>query len=400
MGLSVMHILAIIFFLIAGIFYFSNSPVLALSEYADQVIETCSEKQYPPPCYDEEIPKLIKEGLTMEEMFSVTTIIQEKGQNYWYCHVLGHNLSSQEAAKDLDKWTEVVSRCPIGMCSNGCLHGTFQEKFQEQVLSDEQINELIPDIDTICENSDNRNFTGLEQASCYHALGHLTMYVTNANIEKSVVICNQVAVKGEQSYLQTCYEGAYMQIFQPLEPEDFVLVEEIAPRTIEEALDYCNQFEGLKRGACHRESWPLSREEILTSVGLQKFCAHAESDEQERRCYNALFYVITAQFGFDESRIVPLCNGLSDKRKAQCYANAASRYIETDYRLSNKASALCALAEGEGVGDRCYEELLFYSTFNFHPGSESFTTLCNTLPSPWNTRCLSEEGRRMLVPRD
>ncbi|XKT74462.1 MAG: hypothetical protein ACJKTH_03845 [Patescibacteria group bacterium UBA2163] len=362
------------------------------AELADEVMEACAEENNAPHCYDTEIPRLMDKGLTMEEAFQVTVKVQERDPSYFYCHVLGHNLSAKEAAKDLSKWTEVIARAPTGVCSNGAIHGAFQERFRDKVFVGEELQELIPQLDTICENSEAKTFTGLEQASCYHALGHLSMYITDAHISEATGVCDQVAKKGERDYTQTCYEGAYMQIFQPLEPEDFALVEDIEPETQAEAEAFCRTFSGERRAACHRESWPLYREELSDPNLLQRFCNLVPDGQSMHRCYNAMFYVLTAQFNFDASRIVPICEGLPQERQGQCFANSASRFIETDYRLASRAVDLCEIAEEHGVGQRCYDELLFYSTFNFIPDSEPFKTFCRTLPEPWSTQCLNKEG--------
>jgi hypothetical protein len=364
----------------------------AIARYAEEVIATCSKDSYPPRCYDVEIPKLMDRGLSMEDAFKVTTAVQDRVDNYFYCHVLGHNLSAKETAKDPSAWTEVVARCPTGMCSNGCLHGAAQERFREEALSPEEIEALIPELATICEPEGNRDFTGLEQASCYHSLGHLNMYISAADIDVATGVCDRIAKKGQADYTQTCYEGAYMQIFQPLEPEDFALVEHIPAKTIPDAEKFCDQYSGERLSACHRESWPLYRESIDEPAGLAHFCSLVPDAQSEQRCYNAMFYVLTAQFNFDMSRIEPLCIGLPEKRMAQCFGNAASRLIETDYRLIPDAIALCKTADAHGVGARCYDELLFYSTFNFHVGSDAFNTLCSSLPEPWSTTCKEGKG--------
>ena len=368
-----------------------------LQKWADEVIAVCKQKSYPPSCYDEEIPKVMDHGLTMEEGFEVTRLVQAQNPNYFYCHVLGHHLSEKETAKDPSNWASVIARCPIGMCSNGCLHGAFQERFRDDVMSDKQIQALLPQISQICEKNTGRNFTGLEQASCYHALGHLSMYITGANLQISTNVCDKVAVKPDQheNYTQTCYEGVYMQMFQPLEPEDFALVKKIAPKTTTQAETLCDTFTGERQAACHRESWPLYKDSIKTAPGLKHFCDLVPDPKEIQRCFNAMFYVLTAQFNFDESRIVPLCEALPEKRKAQCFANAASRFIETDYRLIPRAVDLCKAAAANGVGDRCYGELLFYSTFNFHKGSTEFNQLCNALPEPWTSACLNGDGANM-----
>jgi hypothetical protein len=165
-------------------------------QYAEKVIAACAKENYPPSCYDNEIPKLMDRGLSMEETFEVTSIIQGKVNNYFYCHVLGHRLSEKETAKDPLKWTEVVARCPTGMCSNGCLHGAAQERFRNDVLTPEQVQSLLPELTQVCEEGYGRAFTGLEQASCYHSLGHLSMYITGADADASVAVCDDIAQKG------------------------------------------------------------------------------------------------------------------------------------------------------------------------------------------------------------
>jgi hypothetical protein len=384
-------------FVFLGPFSFSRP---SLAQAADDVIDICSQDTYPPRCYDVELPKLMDRGFTMEEAFEITRLIQNKVHDYYYCHVLGHNLSAKETAKDPLKWTDVVARCPIGMCSNGCLHGAAQERFRSDVLSDSELKALVPELAQTCEPSGHRNFTGLEQASCYHSLGHLTMYVSGADIIKATDICDQIAKKRYVDYTQTCYEGAYMQIFQPLEPEDFALVQHIPATTTALAKTYCDSFSGERRAACHRESWPLYREKLGNPADLQAFCSLVSDPVSEQRCYNAMFYVLTAQYNFDETKIIPLCEGLPQKRKAQCFANSASRLIETDYRLTPEAVALCEKADEHEVGDRCYTELLFYSSFNFHEGSEAFAQLCNGLPGEWKDRCLRGEGKNIRPTQD
>lgn len=373
-----------------GIFFLGGGSVGAknLAVYADEIIAACADQEYKPSCYDEEIPKLM-DYLSMEDTFAVTRLVQERDSGYWYCHVLGHNVSAREAAKDPSKWTEVIARCPAGMCSNGCLHGTFQERFRDEVLSDSEIEAIIPELQTICESG--RDFTGLERASCYHALGHLTMYITGADADRASDICDRVAFHEGRDFRPLCYDGVFMQIFQPLEPEDIALVQDIAPETPAQAVEMCAQYSGSRHLSCVMESWPLYEDEIETPQGLAAFCDMLETDSGRTRCLNGLFYIVTPRLDFSLERIVPFCDALNGTTRVQCYANAASRMIETDYRLSERAIALCKAATDTRAHDRCLEELLLYSTYNFHEGSDSFLTICNAMPEPWKTRCLNKE---------
>lgn len=382
-----------------GYFFISRTQAQTLEAHAVAVIEACKEESYKPSCYDNEIPKLMDNGVSFEDSFKVTALIQEKDSSYWYCHVLGHNVSAKEAAKDISKWTEVVARCPQGVCSNGCLHGAFQERFRDEEVSEEELEELIPEVFEICQMGHTRNFTGLEQASCYHAVGHLTMYITNADIERATNVCDRVTIYDGKDFSNLCYDGAYMQIFQPLEPEDIALVQDIAPQTQSEAIAYCNQFTGSRRTACHMESWPLFIDTIQTDPRyVDTFCDKGLTKRDQSRCYNGIFYVLAARSNFNTGAIQEMCSVLPQDTKRRCYAHSASRFLETDHRLATQAAEVCALAEGEAVGKECYEELLFYSAYNYHQNSDTFLQLCQALPEPWNTRCLSNEGSRMQAP--
>lgn len=374
-------------FLFAG-----KQGVDSFDALAQMVLEACKNASHKPSCYDKEIPRRT-EDLSLADSFVVTKIVQKWDQNYWYCHVLGHALSARETAKDTTKWKDVVSQCPSGMCSNGCIHGAFQERFRKEAFATPQeAYALVPELREVCEERENWHPTGLEQATCYHALGHLAMYITDADIHTSVDICKQVAIKKDgRDFTQVCFDGVFMQIFQPLEPEDFTLVEGKNPDR-DGLYNFCKNFEGKIRASCWSEGWPLFREEIKTPQGLTKFCATFPENIEQNRCYQGMFYVITAQFNFDENKIIPFCAGMPVEHKAECFSQAASRLIETDYSLVEKSIGLCRVAERIEAGEECYQSLINFSTFNFKHGSSQFDALCNALPVPWDTKCSSNKN--------
>jgi hypothetical protein len=165
-----------------------------LRGYADKMVALCAGISYHPTCYDKEIPKLMQ-ALTMEQVFGVTAIVQDLDHTYTYCHVLGHELAAAEVAKDPSKWKDVITRSPRGLCSNGAIHGAFQERFRRESLDDKEIVELKPELQDVCEPRGTWKPTGLEQGSCYHALGHLVMYITAGEIQKAVSLCGDLALK-------------------------------------------------------------------------------------------------------------------------------------------------------------------------------------------------------------
>lgn len=359
-----------------------------LQKYAKEVLDKCKDEKYKPSCYDREIPRLM-DFISMEDAFKVTSIIQDEDKNYPYCHVLGHKLSAREIQKDPSKWKEAVTRCPSGVCSNGCIHGGFQERFRAENFTDEEIIKIKPDLTDLCEARGNWQPTGLEQGSCYHALGHLTMYLTSADINKATQLCEEVSLKKDgRNFSQLCFDGAFMQIYQPLEPEDFALTrgKEVKRETVD---SFCANFDNKRKASCLSESWPLFGSEIQKPDGLVKFCSKEETHEQGR-CFEGMLYVLTAQFNFDSQKIQQFCLGLPDSRQGGCFANSASRMIETDYRNIDKSVELCSGSQSDQNQAVCFAELLKYSTYNFHVGSDEFLKLCNSLPEGWKQKCLSK----------
>ena len=123
-------------------------------------------------------------------------------------------------------------------------------------------------------------------------------------------------LSGSQGFTPICFDGAFMQIFQPLEPEDFALIEGKQP-TKEELPSFCQEFEGHRKGSCWNEGWPLFRKEILTAEGVVEFCSTLKEPFLQQRCYNAMFYVVPTQFQLDEERMKQYCS-LSAKNTVFC----------------------------------------------------------------------------------
>lgn len=363
------------------------SDITSFADAASRVVATCAEAPDRGLCYDKEIPRLMDQGYSMEDAFAVTRIVQDLDRSFVYCHVLGHILSEKETAKDPDKWLSVVHRVPSGICSNGGIHGAFQERFRTESFPDAKVEELKPILAGACKEADGWNPTKMEQATCTHALGHLTMYITSADIEKSLAVCDAVALnENGYDFRQLCYDGAFMQIYQPLEPEDFDL---IAGKEITREMrdGFCAQFGGQAHDSCVSESWPLYRLELEKPQGTVAFCSALSSGDSQDRCYRGIFYVLTALFRFDENRIADFCGGFAPDLSGFCFANAASRIVETDWRNIERSAALCARADAAGVGDSCFDELIRFSTYNFHPGSREALALCGALSSPYDEQC-------------
>ena len=364
----------------------------SLQNHADRIFAACRAEDYSRACYDKEIPKLM-DFLSMKQAFEVARLIQEKDPSYLECHVLAHFLAERETAKDKSRWKDVVASCPVSMCNNGCPHGALMARFgnENEFLSDEQIQAIKPDLQDVCEPRGTWNPSEVERSMCYHAIGHLNMYATNANINKSVELCQDIGLKQDgRNYAQTCTEGVLMSVFQPLGPEDTALVAAIRPSR-ETVNSFCQNYTGEAFHACHRESWPLFAQDVLQPQGLTQFCSYTTDESQQVKCYSSLMNLITNRYVVDQEglgKLEEFCKGLPRLRTGLCFEQAARRLIQIDPLYTNKALEVCRLAETLEVGDVCYNRLVSYALDSFHAGSEAFLQYCKALPSPWNTKCI------------
>ncbi|MBI5613355.1 hypothetical protein HY947_00350 [Candidatus Gottesmanbacteria bacterium] len=357
--------------------------VISEDRIAATVVAHCKTSGYKPACYDREIPK-DTQSFSMEQSFGVTRRVQEIDTTYQYCHVLGHELAARETKKDPAKWKDVITRCPSGMCSNGCIHGAFQERFRTDTVPDDQLESIKSELLNVCEKRGSWMPTGMEQASCYHALGHLLMYITNARIEKALAFCDDLTT----DFRSVCYDGSFMQIFQPLEPEDFALIKG-KELTVESVTPFCLRFNGKMLGSCWSESWPLFREKFQIPEGLMSHCGFLPPDLQDR-CFRALSYVMTVQMGFSEEKLEPYCSHLMPPFAARCFAMAASRFIETDWKNIDKALAWCKRVSSFDPDGECYLELSKTASFTVPRGSAEQKKICDGLPRNIQAEC----GRR------
>ncbi len=368
-----------------------------LRVYAEEVFKKCSSESYRPSCYDREIPKLM-DYITMEDAFQVTRYVQEKSPEYLYCHVLGHNIAERETAKDPSKWKDVVARCPVTMCNNGCPHGALMARFKNTAdsLSDSQVAQIKPDLEDVCEPRDRWNPSEVERSMCYHALGHLSMYITDADLNKSAGLCKEIGTKADgRSYVQTCTEGVFMSIYQPLGPEDVALIKGITPSK-ENKVKFCSKFKDdlFSFNACNKEGWALFRQEIFTPKGLVNFCSYTDDKTWQDICYRSLLNPITDQMIVDKNDVDWLknfCGALPGELKGTCIGASVHRLMQIDPKFTGESVNICrdSLSLGKAVQDACYQMLLYFSHEGFHRDTQEFYGYCNALPEPWKGRCLS-----------
>lgn len=403
---------AFLVLIVCGVLWFALSPThRPLSYYADHVMRVCAGKEGVLRCYDEEVPKVMNDGVSLVDAFQVIRLIQEKEPRYEFCHIAGHTISENEFAKDPSKWRDIIKQCPIGICSNGCLHGALQAHFSSESLNHAQIDDILPDLASVCEERPGWSPTNQQQSSCYHEIGHAALYVAGANPQEAYRICEQASIKSDgRNFLQTCTEGVFMQIFQPLSVDDFALVYPLIPHKEQLSMcegeqdlvkkarcwrgvwipsykAFCNQFTGEARNGCFREAWLVDPETIRSPEGMESYCSYSTDNVERARCFNKMIYSLMASVDFNREEVTSMCMKFSDVLRNKCFAHMASRMIETDKRLIQDSIGVCTYAASLGGGTVCYDELLYYAGFLYKKDTPERAELCAGLPKELQKQC-------------
>lgn len=365
-----------------------------LDIFANQILEKCAKEDSKSTCYDIEIPKLLEKKLvTMEEAFKVTEKIQSADRTYLYCHTLGHQLADIETKKDPSKWLDVVARCPALSCNNGCPHGAIQRRFKgSDVLTDAQITEIMPDLNIVCEERKGFNPTDVERFMCYHSLGHLAMYITGADIDKSLEICKKVGVKDESpnNYYQTCTQGVFMIIYQSLDLEDAALVEAVKPKK-EDIPNFCRRFKDLEFIACRTEAWISFLTEFKDPSGIVDFCAFTKGGYGTQWCYSTTLGLIPLQL-LNNSGVTAVrdyCLGFPKNIQEPCFGQVSVDWVQDEPGYAEDAITFCNMAEEKGLSGMCWHNLLFFSKWSFQPQSADWKDYCGKFPEPQRGKCFA-----------
>ena len=386
--------LIVLFLLAAGFFIayaLERSSENAVIARAHGFVELCASARNKSLCYEREVLPLLS-IVSVEDVFNIIREIRRLDSEYQFCHVLAHKLGEAVVAEDPEHWMEAIPlNPPDGLCSNGFIHGVIGGRFRTEVLDDETLEKLIPDFSRACEPRKGWQPSSLDQAICYHGIGHLYMFVTDADIPKALSLCERTARGSdpERDFRRVCREGVFMQIYQPLEPDDFLLIDRmpLKPSTTT-VRQFCARYERDKyEGACLHESWPYFRKEILDGSGIERFCSGQPNLAEDTACYESAFSILGRLSLGKLERAAAACSVVPEERRSMCYERVALAILEEDRSESRRAISFCNDAPTP-LQPKCLEFLARIARFNYVPGTPQHRIFCSALPIDFRRGCL------------
>jgi hypothetical protein len=362
----------------------ASSPAASASAAANQMVEMCASEGDRAACYESAVPTLYPEHATAF-VFDVIRAIRTKDPDYQFCHVLAHKLGERVVAEDPSNWLDAIPlNPPDGMCSNGFIHGVVGGKFRAEVLDAATIESLIPDFSVACEDRPTWRPSDLDKAICYHGMGHLYDFITDADLEKALGLCARTAGK---IFQRVCIEGVFMQIFQPLEPDDFALIARMPlTPTRQNVREFCASY-GKDEfvGACLRESWPLFSREVLTGTGVGGFCSGQPNQAETEKCFEGAAAIVGRTSLGDARSAIEACGAFPSQGRNICFASIAQAALEEDRDAVEHAIALCEASDETSAS--CLASLAERAGFLYGEDTARKARFCGALPSDMMRLC-------------
>lgn len=374
--------------LVSGVFgllqYRGNASV---DRYAHELVAACSKEEDHATCYEREVPNLYPK-VSLADIFSIIREVRSLDPSYQFCHVLAHKVGERVVAEDPERWLDAIPLNPSdGLCSNGFIHGVVGGRFRAEVLDDATLEKFIPEFARACEPREGWNPSTLDQAICYHGLGHLYDFITNANVPRALSVCTRTTT---EAFRRVCVEGVFMQLYQPLEPDDYLMIEQMPVKPTKATVrQFCASFKDPTYvGACLRESWPFFRAEIFYHDGAGAFCSGQPDATQEDACYESVSSIVGRMSLGNPQGAAKICNGFPEARREICFSTSAEAVLEESRTDASRAVGLCELASPD-ITRSCINLLISRASFIFGSNTEERSRFCDAVPASEKDRCLA-----------
>ena len=363
------------------------TSVIAVAEH---IYSECSIAPYRPTCYERSVNNFLGQLQPLEAM-DVIRHLRSLDDEYIYCHTAAHIVGEYAVGIDPDNWLDVVASGPSdNMCSFGFEHGAVLGKFNSEYLAGEAFDQAVSELAFACEDRANFFPSELQRAMCYHGIGHVLVHISGAQIESALAGCNTLARKPDgRDYTRVCYEGVFMQLFQPLEPEDYALINrlEMEPSP-ENIVAFCNKYAASPDmyGVCWREAWPLVLQGEWGMSELVQHCQLLSSEDEQYYCFNTGFTIHARHTLGNDAVSINFCSAAPKFYQGMCMTIAAMAYIEEDVQLFDAALTFCQSTDSESLRADCLSGLASVIEFMFRD-PVSHQVHCQKIPEQYRDGC-------------
>lgn len=298
---------------------------------------------------------------------------------YARCHEVTHYLSRQEFER-VESIPLVYAQCD-STCHGGCYHGTLEASLARTTSGDAAADALADQFPRVC-GSPTDYARPLVRNECFHGLGHAAMFVTDADLPRSLRLCDTLTT---QDLRERCYSGVFMENSSSSTNLDH-------PSAYISATDPyfpCNRLDERYLKICYR--YQSSHFALLSRHDWQKVSALCEGVPAAYRteCFRT---VGTNQVGFtkDPSAWKANCELMPPSYQATCVAGVVSSLTYRFVGDVRRVETFCQLTRPEHQHS-CIAQL-GTALHDWDSSPTTHQTWCDELSSPTFRRWCNEQG--------
>lgn len=361
---------------------------------AERIVRECAsyDTTLREDCYAHTVPVLYP-AVAVGELFEVISDIQAMDPTYTSCHLTAHEIGARVAREDPAHWTDGVHvGPPDSPCDGGYLHGLLAARFSTEVLSPQMIRDLVPVFRHVCEPTDTWHPSALDQYECYHGMGHLYVFATNADMPAVMKLCQEtVPAFFREEGPRLCYNGAFMQILTPTGPDGFELQKNLPVAiTPQSAKGYCRNFiaDSMQYGTCLQRTLLLQWPPAATGKSIAEVCSD-EPETEYRYClvraFKNLGYDVSGKANSDPV----ICDAAPTTERSLCYETVSLIILKDSSTLEKKKRALdfCSAIRDRTSAEGCLTSLASHGAYFYGRGSESLRSYCELFNGALRRTC-------------
>ncbi len=351
-----------------------------LEQEAQSVVSICKKDDVWNSCYPRMFATLSKQYDLSTSEALLKKIISEDGRIN-DCHVIAHQIMSEEVQKHPDQWKELLAVADPNMCNYGFIHGVIEG----HALSDPGFKLDKTSIPAICKTmQEEKKIPGIEQG-CAHILGHLVLLQTKGDMDQAYSFCSQVP-----SLLQTqCAAGITMESYTRanLVEHGFAKYVPWTDTFIASEEDICRKLTGNLAIGCWDEMAHLyTYRSPYKKDSVMNDCKTAPTLATQEACYIYAVATLSQSPTADHAYYATLCDGFDDlSYTGQCVFSAVKGLLNGGATPSPSAITYCEALSNEK--NECFYDInTLLSMRNF--SDEDFRNFCSNATGDDQQRCL------------
>lgn len=316
--------------------------------YVRTKMEHCYTQDRSAQCYKSTAIDFLNH-FSLKEILLVFEENETRQEFFNNCHGVAHYLGqeSYRRTKSIRKVFANSSRA----CLGGTYHGAVEGYFMEKKIDFNDDASISREVGILCGSQ--KDYKRIQEfTECYHGLGHATMFITDNELPRALMLCDGILVHGERVL---CYTGVFMANADSLNN-----------------VDHPSEF--------------LKEDDPLYPCPILK-------EQYQRMCYT---YGTLSRFQYDLSTSIEICERIPRKYQNECFETLGHdrTMVSAD---ENELKDQCAQIKDTTSRDYCIRGVAYNLVVRF--GTQSFLpfSFCSLIASESTHSCFERVNNAFQI---